>query len=153
MIPLKQKKIRVFVGGIQQALCEAAFTEHAEDYGVVRIGFADLVCAGDLFPQRKIHRSIYRLIVVFAFTGKYPLVLLIHGHDINFGIAVKIIQPVRADAGRGKRHLTVFTELRKNILADVLILYKPLCYHRRRMIAANHKSVAGQWIDSFYFCF
>ena len=102
MIPLKQKNVRVFAGGIQKALCETALTEYAEGNGVVRIGFANLICAGDLFLQRKIHRGIYRLIVVFSFTGKYPLVLLIHGHDINLCIAVKIIQPIRADVGRGK---------------------------------------------------
>ena len=36
-------------------------------------------------------------------------------------ISVKIIQPIRADAGRGKRHRTFLAELCKNVLADVLI--------------------------------
>lgn len=121
MIPVKKKKIRIFVDGVQQALCETALTEYAEGNGVVRIGFADLARAGDLFLQRKIHRGVYRLAVVLAFTGKYPLVLLIQSHDINLCIAVKIIQTIRADAGRRKRHLTVFAELCKDVLADVLI--------------------------------
>lgn len=37
MIPLKQKNVRVFAGGIQKALCETALTEYAEGNGVVRI--------------------------------------------------------------------------------------------------------------------
>ena len=75
MISVKKKKIRIFISGIQQALCKTALAEYTEDNGVIRIGFADLICVGDLFLQCKIHRRIYRLIVVFAFAGKYPLVL------------------------------------------------------------------------------
>lgn len=74
-----------------------------------------------LFLQCKIHRGIYRLAMIFTFTGKYPLILLVYCHHINLRITVKIIQPIRADTGRGKGYCTVFAEFCKDVLADVLI--------------------------------
>ena len=51
MIPVKKKQVRIFVSGIQQALCKTTLAEHTKNHGVVRIGFANLICIGNFFPM------------------------------------------------------------------------------------------------------
>ena len=59
--------------------------------------------------------------MILTLSGKYSLVLVVCGHDINFCVPIKIIQPIGTDAGRYKRNLPVFAQLRKYSLANVLI--------------------------------
>ena len=77
--------------------------------------------AVNLFFQRKIYRRIHRLRMKLTFSGKYLLVLMVYGDHIYFCIAVKIIQPIRADAGRYKRNRSVSAQIGKDISADILI--------------------------------
>ena len=59
--------------------------------------------------------------MVLAFPGEYLLLLVIYRHHIDLRIAVDIVEPVRADAGRREVHRFVPAQGGENILADVLI--------------------------------
>ena len=74
-----------------------------------------------LLLQFIIDRRIHRLIVVLALPGEYLLLLVIHRHHIDLRIAVDVVEPVGADAGRHEVHFLVPAQGRKDILADVLI--------------------------------
>ncbi len=103
MILVDQEQTVIFLCSIEHALRKPAFAEHAEENIVSRKCLMNFRSAVNLFFQRKIYRRIHRLRMKLTFSGKHLLVLMVYGYHIYFCIAVKIIQPIRADAGRYKK--------------------------------------------------
>ena len=121
MILIDQEQTVIFLCSIEHTLRKPAFAEHAEENIVSRKCLMNFCCVAHLFFQRKVYRCIHRLGVKLAFSGKHLLVLMVYGYHIYFCIAVKIIQPLRADVGRYKRNRSVSAQIGKDVPADVLI--------------------------------
>ena len=56
-----------------------------------------------------------------AFAGKDLMILVVYRHYIDFGIAVKVIQPIGPYTGWRKWNFPVSAQVRKNGPADILI--------------------------------
>ncbi len=73
MILMDQEQPGGFFCRIKHTLRKAAFAEHSEDNVIPGKCPADFSSTVNLLLQRKIHRRIHRLCMVFTFSRKYPL--------------------------------------------------------------------------------
>lgn len=74
-----------------------------------------------LSRRAKENRRIHWLDMELAFAGKDLMILVVYRHYIDFGIAVKVIQPIGPYTGWRKWNFPVSAQVRKNGPADILI--------------------------------